>query len=177
MAEEVKKERKTYRATNTRRATTKKKDEVKKASDESMERLVQIMTDSPNLAKLAGTEWEIRALKPAVQWEIAKVACEIHKVENATFSDVIKSFATNLPAVMRVVTLALLNDKERIANEYDVVYETLMWESKPSEWATLLFEILQLNDVSFFFQITDAIEIFRQMTLQRKMTMKEQKQS
>lgn len=177
MEEAVKKERKTYRATSTRRATAKKKEEVKKASDESMERLVQIMTDSPNLAKLAGTEWEIRALKPAVQWEIAKVACEIHRVENATFSDVIKSFATNLPAVMRVVTLALLNDKERIANEYDVVYETLMWESKPSEWATLLFEILQLNDVSFFFQITDAIEIFRQITLQRKMTMKEQKQS
>ncbi len=55
--------------------TNKKNDaEVKNASDESMERLVRIMTDSPTLAKLAGTEWEIRALKPAVQWEIAKIA-------------------------------------------------------------------------------------------------------
>lgn len=175
MAEE-KKERKVVKAVNNNRPkTTKKKEEFKKASDDAMERLVQIMTDSPNLAKLAGTEWEIRALKPAVQWEIAKVACEIHKVENATFGDVIKGFATNLPAVLRVVTLALLNDKERIENEYDAVYETLMWESKPTEWATLLFEILQLNDVSFFFQITDAIEIFREMTLQRKKMMKEQK--
>lgn len=150
--------------------------EVKNASDESMERLVRIMTDSPTLAKLAGTEWEIRALKPAVQWEIAKIACNIHNVEKATYGDVLKGFAENLPAVVRVVTLALLNDKKRIEEDYDTVYETLMWESKPSEWATILYEILQLQDVGFFFQITQATEMFRQTTLQRKKTIAEQKQ-
>ena len=170
-----KKKSKVVKAELSANAKNKRKSNVKKASDDSMERLAKIMTDAPTLAKLANTEWEIRALKPAVQWEIAKVACEIHKVDNATFGDVIKGFATNLPAVLRVVTLALLNDRDRIENEYDNVYETLLWESNPTEWATLLFEILQLSDVSFFFQITDAIEIFRQMTLQRKMTMKEQK--
>ena len=157
--------------------TNKKNDaEVKNASDESMERLVRIMTDSPTLAKLAGTEWEIRALKPAVQWEIAKIACNIHNVEKATYGDVLKGFAENLPAVVRVVTLALLNDKKRIDEDYDMVYETLMWESKPSEWATILYEILQLQDVGFFFQITQATEMFRQTTLQRKKTIAEQKQ-
>jgi hypothetical protein len=157
--------------------TNKKNDaEVKNASDESMERLVRIMTDSPTLAKLAGTEWEIRALKPAVQWEIAKIACNIHNVEKATYGDVLKGFAENLPAVVRVVTLALLNDKKRIDEDYDTVYETLMWESKPSEWATILYEILQLQDVGFFFQITQATEMFRQTTLQRKKTIAEQKQ-
>ena len=157
--------------------TNKKNDaEVKNASDESMERLVRIMTDSPTLAKLAGTEWEIRALKPAVQWEIAKIACNIHNVEKATYGDVLKGFAENLTAVVRVVTLALLNDKKRIDEDYDMVYETLMWESKPSEWATILYEILQLQDVGFFFQITQATEMFRQTTLQRKKTIAEQKQ-
>lgn len=155
---------------------TKKIVEAKNASDESMERLVRIMTDSPTLAKLAGTEWEIRALKPAVQWEIAKIACNIHNVEKATYGDVLKGFSENLPAVVRVVTLALLNDKKRIDEDYDMVYETLMWESKPSEWATILYEILQLQDVGFFFQITQATEMFRQTTLQRKKTIAEQKQ-
>jgi hypothetical protein len=163
------------KAVNTQKKQTIQKREVKKASDEAMERLIQVMSDSPSLVKLANTEWAITALKPAVQWEIAKIACEVHKVENAHYGDVLKGFATNLPAVVRVITLALLNDKERIANEYDKVYDTLMWESKPNEWATLLFEILNLQDISFFLQITQVVEMFRQTTLQRKMTMEEQR--
>lgn len=158
---------------------TNKKEEKKKVissvSDEAMERLVQVMTDAPSLVKLANAGWEVRALKPAVQWEIAKIACEVHKVENATYGDVIKGFSTNLPAIVRVITLALLNDKERIENEYEQVYDTLMWESKPSEWAGVLFEILNLQDISFFLQITQVVEIFRQSTLQMKKTMDEQK--
>lgn len=147
----------------------------KVASDASMERLVRIMTDAPSLVKLAGTEWEIKALKPAVQWEIAKIACEVHKAENATYGDVLKGFATNLPAVVKVMTLALLNDKDRIRNEYERVYDTLMWESKPTEWANLLFEVLNLQDISFFLQITQVVEMFRQSTLQRKRMMDELK--
>lgn len=153
----------------------RKKEDIRQASDESMERLAKIMTDSPSRAKLAGTEWEIRALRPAVQWEIAKVACEIHAIDKATFGDIFKSFATNLPALVRIITLALLNDKERIKKEYDKVYETLMWDSNPSEWATLLFEVLEMQDIGFFLQIMEVTEMFRQTTLQRKMTMKEQK--
>lgn len=153
----------------------KKEKNVRVASDESMERLAQIMTDSPSLVKLANTEWAITALKPAVQWEIAKIACEVHKVEKATYGDVLKGFSTNLPAVVRVMTLALLNDKERIENEYDKVYDTLMWESNPSQWANLLLEILNLQDIGFFLQITQVVEMFRQTTLQRKKTMEEQK--
>lgn len=145
----------------------------KEASDDAMERLVKVMTNAPSLVKLANAGWEVRALKPAVQWEIAKVACEIHKVENATYGDVLTGFAKNLPAVVRVITLALLNDKERIENEYDTVYDTLMWESNPSEWASVLLEILNLHDIGFFLQITQVTEIFRQSTLQKKRTMEE----
>ena len=73
-----------------------------------------------------------------------------------------------------MITYALLNDKRRIEEEFDTVYDTLMWEGKPSEWAGVLFEILNLMDVNFFFAITQTIEVFRQTTLQRKMTMREQ---
>lgn len=146
----------------------------KEASDEAMEKLVKVMTDAPTLVKLANAGWEVHALKPAVQWEIAKIACEIHNVENATYGDVLTGFAKNLPAVVRVITLALLNDKKRIENEYQVVYDTLMWESKPSEWANVLFEILNLQDIGFFLQITQVTEIFRQSTLQKKRMMGDQ---
>lgn len=147
------------------------KKNFKQASDDAMEKLAKVMTNAPTLVKLADAGWEVRALKPAVQWEIAKIACEIHKKENATYGDILKGFATSLPDVVRVVTLALLNDKKRIEEEYDIVYDTLMWESNPSEWANVLLEILNLQDIGFFLQITQVTEIFRQTTLQRKKTM------
>lgn len=150
------------------------KKNYKPVSDESMEKLAKVMTDAPSLVKLADAGWEVHALKPAVQWEIAKIACEIHNVENATYGDVLTGFAKNLPAVVRVITLALLNDKERIKNEYDVVYDTLMWESNPREWANVLWEILNLQDIGFFLQITQVTEIFRQTTLQKKKMIAEQ---
>jgi hypothetical protein len=158
---------------NNKKRDEAKKKEFKEASDESMEKLVRIMTDAPTLVKLADAGWEVRALKPAVQWEIAKIACEIHKAENASYGDVLKGFATSLPDIVRVITLALLNDKKRIEEEYDLVYDTLMWESNPSEWANVLLEILNLQDIGFFLQITQVTEIFRQSTLQRKKTMEE----
>lgn len=144
-------------------------------SDEAMERLVDVMNNTPTLVKLAGVDWAVTALKPAVQNLIAKEACTINKVENASMGDVLKSFDGNLPSVARIITLALLNDKERIAKDYDKVYDTIMWESEIHDWAKLLFEVLNLLDVSFFFQITDATQTLRQMSLQRKTTMEEAK--
>lgn len=165
------------KAVNTAKEKEKAKLNIKVASDDAMERLVKVMTNEPTLVKLADIGWEVTALKPAVQWEIAKCACQIHKIEEASFGDVLKGLAENLPNIVRIVTLALLNDKKRIENEYDKVYDTLMWESNPSEWATLLYEILNLQDVNFFFAITQTTEIFRTTTLARKKTMKEQKLS
>lgn len=146
-------------------------------SDEAMERLVKVMNDSPSIVKLAGADWEITALKPAVQHLIAEEACKINKVEKASFEDVCKCFAQELPSVVRIITLALLNDKDRIEKDYNKVYETLLWESEAREWGHLLIEVLNLLDVGFFFQITESIQTFRLMSLQRKTTKKEAKKS
>ena len=120
-------------------------------SDEAMERLVRVMNDTPTIVKLANADWEITALKPAVQNLIAQEACDINKVEKASFEDVCKCFAQNLPSVVRIITLALLNDKERIEKDYQRVYDTIMWESEIKDWGTLLIQVLQLIDVGFFF--------------------------
>lgn len=144
-------------------------------SDEAMERLVRVMNDTPTLVKLADADWKITALKPAVQNLIAQEACDINKVEKASFEDVCKCFAKNLPSVVRIITLALLNDKERIEKDYQRVYETIMWESEMKDWGTLLVQVLELIDVGFFFQITESTQMFRQMSLARKTTMEEAK--
>ena len=139
-------------------------------SDTAMERLAQIMNDSPTVVRLQGTEWEIRALKPGTQWMVAEEACKMVKKENLSMGDVIKEFAGNLPSVARVITLALLNDKERIhSDEYQMVFDSLMWgDYDVRDWATLLVEILNLLDVDFFFASTNVIQTVRNQSLMRK---------
>lgn len=146
-------------------------------SDDSMERLAKIMNDSPTVLKLKGTEWEIRGLKPAVQWMIAEEACKIVKGEKQAMGDVIREFANNLPSVAKVITLALLNDKKRIEDKdwFQKVYDELMWgDYEIRDWAVLLAEILKMIDIDFFFESTNVVQMIRKMTLDRKMTRKEQ---
>lgn len=148
-------------------------------SDEAMKKLARLMNDSPTLLKLQGTEWEIHALKPGTQWLISEEACKILDNEKASMNDVIMEFGKNVTSVCRVITLALINDKsltEKHNPRYDAIYDTLMWGGlNISDWATLLFEILNLIDTDFFFASTNAIRTIRQTTLKRKMTAKEQK--
>lgn len=149
-------------------------------SDEAMAQLAKIMNDSPSLLRLHGTEWEIRGLKPAVQWLIAEQACKVVDGENKSMGDVIKEFATNMPAVAHVLTLALLNSKERIfsdyekkvySDEYHKVFDTLMWgDYDLKDWALLLGEVLNLINTDFFFQTISVLKTVREMTLKRKIT-------
>ncbi len=155
-----------------------KKDDVKKKvttpsspiSDEAMERLAQIMNDSPTIVKLNGTEWRITALRPGTQWLIAEEACKIIKSEKMSMGDVIKEFSVSLPSVARVITLALLNDKERIhSDEYGRLYDLLLWgDYGLRDWTTLLVEILNLLDVDFFFASTNVVQTVRKQALTRK---------
>ena len=120
-------------------------------SDEAMEALARLMNDSPTVKKLHGTEWEIHALKPGAQWLIAEEAQKIVKKEKMSMGDVIKEMAANIPSVARILTIALLNDKEKInGEEYTKVYDTLLWsEYTQRDWAELLFEVMKLIDVDF----------------------------
>ena len=137
-------------------------------SDEAMERLAQIMNDSPSLVKLKDTEWEIRSLKPGTMWMIAEEAAKISKVENASFGDVLKEMTTNFPSVCRILTLALINDKKRIDTDYQKVYDTILWETEVKDWANLLFFFFNLIGIEPFFQITGLTQTFKQIALERK---------
>ena len=152
---------------------------------ESQERLAEILNDSPRLVSLNGTEWEIRALRMGTQYLIAQEVIKINKVENANFGDIVKQFAVNIPSVLKILTFALLNDKNKIfkdGNEnegfselYEATYNTLAWECEVSEFGNILLETLQLLDISFFTQATHIVEMFKTATTARRTTTKEQK--
>ena len=143
------------------------KKDKKTISVDAMERLAKVMNDTPTIVKMGNTEFAITHLKPGTQWLIAEESCKIMKAEQGNFKDVIKQFAINIPSVVHVITLAILNDKNRIfedyksrkySEEYQSVYETIMWVS-----------------MDYFFQSTNAVAMIREAALGRKMKMEELK--
>lgn len=161
-----------------------RKKEIKELPISAMGKLAKVMNDSPTIMKMSKTEFPITALKPGTQWLIAEESCNIMKAEKGNMVDVIKQFSLNIPSVVHVITLAILNDKDRIFNdykkrefsdEYQSVYDTIMWETNSESWIGLLVEILNMLSLDYFFQTTNAIAMIREMALGRKMKMEEQK--
>lgn len=180
-------EKKIIKAVNTNKTAQKTANkEDLEVGLEAQERLAEILNDSPRIASLAGTEWEIRTLRQKVQWMIAEEVVKINKIEKgAGYGDVVKQFATNMPSVIKVITLAVLNDREKIfknGNEnegfsdlYKATYDTIAWDGNVSEYGALLLEILQMLDINFFLESHRILEVFRTMTMARKTTKNEQK--
>lgn len=151
----------------------------------AQERLAEILNDSPRIVSLNGTEWEIRALRMGTQYLIAQEVIKINKEASATFGDIMNQFAVNIPSMLKILTLALLNDKKKIyrdGNEgagfsdlYEATYDTLAWECNVNEFGNILLETLQLLDVGFFTESCRIVEMFRVATTARRTTTKEQK--
>lgn len=176
-------EKKIIKAVNSKKKEEPKKTKNSEVSIEAQERLAEILNDNPRLVSLNGTEWEIRALRMGTQWLIANKCIQVAKVESANFGDIVKQFAVNIPAVIEVLVLALLNDRRKIfvdgddkqgySDLYKATYDTLMWECKTEEFGQIFLETLQLLDVSFFMESQRMLQIFREMTLTRKKTLEQ----
>ena len=166
-----------------KKPSTKKTDlESREVSLDAQELLVEILNDSPHLVSLNGTEWEVRSLRFGTQYLIAEEVVKINKMaEGATYGDVVKQFSADIPAVIKVITLCLLNDKKRIfkdgdehkgfSDEYNSLYDTLKWEGNIQDFGNLLLECLQMLDVSAFFRALDIVQIFRAGVTAKKTTM------
>ncbi len=186
-------ERKIVKAVNKNPESLQEREEKKKKKPTEVEvdldsqaRLAEILNDSPRLVNLAGTEWEVRTLRTKVQWMIAEEVIKINKIEQgAGFGDIVKQFALSMPSVVKVITLALLNDRYKIFKDgvesngfselYQATYDTIAWEGKTEEYGHLLLEVLQLLDISFFMESHRILELFKASTMARKTMMAEQK--
>ena len=162
------------------RAYKKSKPALDQPSLDSQARLAEILNDSPRLVSLNGTEWEVRTLRMGTQWLISKVVSDMAKEEAKTFGDIIRQFSVNIPAILDVLTLCLLNDKAKIFESgnpnkgysklYRATRNTLEWDCDVSEFGNILLECLQLMNVDFFLQSRDILEIFKKSVLEKKRT-------
>ena len=102
------------------------------------------------------------------------------KDEAKTFGDIMRQFSVNIPAILDVLTLCLLNDKAKIfeggnpnkgySKLYHATRNTLEWDCDVSEFGNILLECLQLMNVDFFLQSRDILEIFKKSVLEKKRT-------
>lgn len=182
-------ERKIIKATSSKKKEieeAKKKNTPSEVSLDAQARLAEILNDSPRIASLAGTEWEIRTLRQKVQWLIAEEVIKINKIEQgAGFGDLVKQFAMSMPSVIKVITLAVLNDRNKIfkngieeegySDLYQATFDTIAWEGNVQEYGTLLLDVLQMLDISFFMESHRILELFKASTMARKTRMTEQK--
>lgn len=137
---------------------------------ESMMRLAEIMNDSAREVTLGKKTFKLKALRAGTEWLVAEEACKIAKAGDS-YGDIIKQFAANIPSVARVLCLIILNDKEKIeGDEYQALFDYIMWEVPKDEWMEVLVECMQMLDLSAFFLHIQVIDNFRQMTLTRRTT-------
>ena len=173
-------EEKIIKVEKSERAYKKSKPVLDQPSLDSQARLAEILNDSPRLVSLNGTEWEVRTLRMGTQWLISKVVSDMAKEEAKTFGDIIRQFSVNIPAILDVLTLCLLNDKAKIfeggnpnkgySKLYRATRKTLEWDCDVSEFGNILLECLQLMNVDFFLQSRDILEIFKKSVLEKRRT-------
>ena len=171
---------KVIKAVRSKKAYKESKPALDHPSLDSQARLAEILNDSPRLVSLNGTEWEVRALRMGTQWLIAQRAADVLREESKTFGDIIRQFSLNIPAILDVLTLCLLNNRFKIfkdgkqENGYSELYyatrRTLEWDCDVAEFGNILLECLQLLNVDFFLQSRDILEIFKKSVLEKKRT-------
>lgn len=141
---------------------------------EAQELLAQVLNDTPVPIEIDGRTYHIAALKLGVQNLIAEESCKIQKAQEGNMLDLYRQFALSIPAVIRCLCYAVLNDKDRIfkdyarrehSEEYQALYESLEWCSDRSKWMEILVQAMNRIDISFFLQAATTLTMIRESAL------------
>lgn len=144
---------------------------------DAMMRLAEIMNDSPTQMEIGGKTYNITALKMGTQILIAEETCKIQKHQEGNLVDIFNQFAHSLPAIVRCLAFAILNDKDKIykdyatkefSEEFYAMCEKIEWESDKSKWFEILQKVIDKIDVSFSMTITGQMSILRDLTMKKR---------
>lgn len=153
--------------------------EAKKISElDAMMRLAEVLNDTPTQIEISGEKYNITALKLGTQILIAEETCKIQKHKEGNLVDIFNQFTKSLPAVVRCLAYAILNDKNKIykdygtktlSDEFFALCERIEWESNKNQWMAVLAEVIQKIDINFSLTITEQMSMIRDMMM-KKMT-------
>lgn len=146
---------------------------------EAQELLAQVLNNTPIPIVIAGETYQITALKLGVQNLIAEETCKIQKAQEGNMLDLYRQFAQSVPAVIRCLCYAVLNDKDRIfsdyhkriySEEYQTLYDQLEWESDSSRWIEILVKVMQRINIDFFFQAVSMLTMIKDSAVKTRKT-------
>lgn len=152
-------------------------EETKISELDAMMRLAEVMNDSPTPFEIAGKTYNITALKMGTQILIAEETCKIQKHQEGNMVDMFNHFSKSIPAVIRCLAFAVLNDKDKIYKDYATkelsdefcsLCERIEWESDRNQWMSILVEVIKKINVDFFLNISEQMSIIRQMTMKKQ---------
>ena len=144
---------------------------------DAMMRLSEVINDTPTIVEIGGKKYNITALKIGTQILIAEETSKVQKHQEGNMVDVFKSFANSIPAVIRCIAFAILNDKDKIYQDYSkrefseefyATCEKIEWESDRQQWMAILVEIIRKIDISFSFTITEQMSMIRDLTMKKR---------
>lgn len=151
------------------------KEKNKEITDlQAQELLAQVLNNTPIPIEIDGTTYQITSLKLGVQNLIAEESCKIQKAQDGNMLDLYKQFAQSIPAVIKCLCYAILNDKDRIfknyakrehSDEYQALYESLEWCSDRSTWMEILVQIMNRIDLNFFYYAVTTLTTLREQSL------------
>lgn len=142
-----------------------------------MMRLSEVINDTPTIVEIGGKKYNITSLKIGTQILIAEETSKVQKHQEGNMVDVFKSFANSIPAVIRCIAFAILNDKDKIYKDYSkrefseefyATCEKIEWESDRQQWMAILVEIIRKIDISFSFTITEQMSMIRDLTMKKR---------
>lgn len=139
--------------------------------------LAEVLNDTPTKIVIAGKTYHITALKLGVQNLIAEESCKIQQAQEGNLYDLYQQFAKSVPAVIRCLCYAVLNDKNKIfkdyrtreySDEYHTLYEQLEWESDKSKFIEVLVDVMNKINIDFFLQAASMLTMMRDSALKTR---------
>lgn len=139
--------------------------------------LAEVLNDTPTKIVIAGQTYRITALKLGVQNLIAEESCKIQQAQEGNLYDLYQQFAKSVPAVIRCLCYAVLNDKDRIfkdyrtreySDEFQTLYEQLEWESDKTKFIEVLVDVMNKINIDFFLQAASMLTMMRDSALKTR---------
>lgn len=139
--------------------------------------LAEVLNDTPTKIVIAGKTYHITALKLGVQNLIAEESCKIQQAQEGNLYDLYQQFAKSVPAVIRCLCYAVLNDKDRIfkdyrtreySDEFQTLYEQLEWESDKTKFIEVLVDVMNKINIDFFLQAASMLTMMRDSALKTR---------
>ena len=139
--------------------------------------LAEVLNDTPTKIVIAGQTYHITALKLGVQNLIAEESCKIQQAQEGNLYDLYQQFAKSVPAVIRCLCYAVLNDKNKIfkdyrtreySDEFQTLYEQLEWESDKTKFIEVLVDVMNKINIDFFLQAASMLTMMRDSALKTR---------